>query len=116
MTTFAKTKLSGSTNGRGIKVAATSTPGTTIHTAVAGTAAWDEVWIWAQNNHTAAVDLTLEYGGTSSPDDLIIMSIPSKSGLYLLVPGLVLQNGLVVKAFAGTTNVIILSGFVNEIT
>ena len=112
---FTKAKLSGSTNGRGIKVVATATPGTTIHTAVAGTSSYDEVWLWAQNNHTAAVDLTIEYGGVASPDDLIIMSIPSKSGLYLIVPGLVLNNTLVIKAFASVANVVVVSGFVNGI-
>lgn len=44
---LSKTKLSGATNGKQIKVVATATPGTTIHTAVAGTATWDEVWICA---------------------------------------------------------------------
>ena len=33
MATFTKVKLSGSTNGRGIAVAATATLGTTIHAA-----------------------------------------------------------------------------------
>ncbi len=37
MATFSKTKLSGSTDGKQIKVVATSTPGTTIHTGVSGT-------------------------------------------------------------------------------
>lgn len=115
MATYTKTGLSGSTNGKQILVAATSTPGTTIHTAVTGTSAWDEVWIYAQNNHTAAVNLTIEYGGTTSTVDLVQMSIPPKSGLYLIIPGLLLQNSCVVKAFAGTTNVISVSGFVNQI-
>jgi hypothetical protein len=37
MATAVKRILSGSTNGKPIKVVATSTAGTTIHTAVAGT-------------------------------------------------------------------------------
>jgi len=116
MATFTKLKLSGSTDGKQIKVAATATPGTTIHTAVSGTSDYDEIWLYVTNNHTAAVALTIEFGGTTSPDDLIQQSIPAKTGLYLLVPGLVLQNGAVVKAFAGTTNVISVSGWVNRIT
>jgi hypothetical protein len=115
MATFTKEKLSGSTNGKQIKVAATSTPGTTIHTAVTGTTDWDEVWIYVTNNHTAAVDLTIEFGGTTSPDDLIQQSIPSKTGLYLIAPGLILQNSLVVKAFASVANVLCVSGWVNRI-
>jgi hypothetical protein len=116
MAIYEKQKLSGSTNGKQIKLAATSTPGTTVHTAVSGTTDYDEVWLYVTNNHTASVNLTIEWGGTSSPDDLIQMSIPSKTGLYLIVPGLVLQNGLAAKAFASVANVLCISGWVNRIT
>jgi hypothetical protein len=114
MAAYTKVLLSGSTQGRGIKVVQTATAGTTIHTAVAGTTDMDEVWLWAQNNHTAAVTLTLEWGNAST-DDNIIVPIPAKSGLYLVTPGLPLQNELVVKAFAGTANVIIMHGYVNRL-
>lgn len=115
MATFAKQKLSGSTNGRQIKIAATASPGTLIHTAVAGSVDWDEVWLYVTNNHTAALTLTIQWGGTTNPDDSIPMSIPSKTGLYLIVPGLVLQNGLAVRAYAQTTNLLTISGWVNRI-
>ena len=113
-----KRKLSGSTDGKAIKVVQTATAGDTIHTAVAGTTAgtFDEIWIWAYNGHTADVVLTIEFGGATVPDQNIVMTIPAKAGLLLVVPGLILQNGMVVKAFAGTANVITLSGFVNSIT
>ena len=70
-TTVSRIPLSGSTHGRGVKVAATSSAGTTIHTAT--------------------------------------------SGLTLLVPDLVLRNSLIVKAYAGTTNVVTIHGFVNRV-
>lgn len=114
-----KQGLSGAPTGnRGIKVAATATPGTTLHTAVAGTnqGNYDELWLWAYNSHTADVVLTIEFGGTTAPDDNIVVTAPYKAGLLLVVPGLVLQNGLVVKAFAGTTNVIVIQGFVNRVS
>ena len=113
-----KRKLSGSTDGKPVKVVATATAGTTIHTAVAGTTAgtFDEVWLFAYNGHTAAVALTIEFGGATVPDQNIVCTLASKSGLQMVVPGLILQNGMVVKAFAGTGNVITLSGFVNTIT
>lgn len=118
MATFKKRKLSGSTDGKAIKVAATGTAGTTIHTAVEGTTAgtYDEIWLWAQNNHTEAVTLTIEFGGVASPDNLIIVSLASKSGLIPIIPGLILQNSAVVGAFAGTANVVCISGFVNTMT
>lgn len=118
MATAKKRKLSGSTDGAPIKVVQTATAGTTIHTAVAGTTpgTFDEIWIYAQNNHTAAVTLTIEYGGATAPDQNIIVTLAAKSGLQLIIPGLVLQNGLTVKAFASVANVVTLSGFVNTIT
>lgn len=112
MATYTRGLLSGSMNGRGIKVVQTATAGTTIHTAVAGTTDMQEIWLWAQNNHTAAVTLTLEWGNAST-DDNIIVTIPAKSGLYLVAPGLMLQNELVVKAFASVANVVIIHGYVN---
>ena len=118
MASFLKRALSGSTSGMPIKVAATATAGTTIHTAVAGTTAgtYDEIWLYAYNSHTAAVELTIEYGGATAPDQNIKVTLASKSGLSLIVPGLILQNGLTVAAFAGTANVVTISGWVNRIT
>lgn len=118
MATFVKRKLSGSTDGRGIKVVQTATAGTTIHTAVAGTTAgtFDEIWLYAYNSSASSVVLTIEFGGTTAPDDNIVLTLASKSGLQLISPGLILQNGTVVKAFASEANVIIISGFVNSIT
>ncbi len=118
MATAVKRKLSGSTDGMPIKVVQTATAGTTIHTAVAGTTdgTYDEIWLYAYNSHTAAVELTIEYGGATAPDQNIKVTLASKSGLSLIVPGLILQNGLTVKAFAGTANVVTISGWVNRIT
>ena len=119
MATFAKQELSGSTDGRGIKVTGDATGSSvTVHTAQAGTGndKYDEVHIWANNSHTASITLTIEWGGTTDPDDLIEVAVPAQQGLMLIVPGLVLQNSLVCKAFASTTNQISLFGFVNKIT
>jgi hypothetical protein len=119
MATFTKTLLSGSTRGRGIKVAATATPGTTIHTTGTSASTVDEVWLYAYNGHSSDVLTTIEFGGTSSPDDTIKVTIPAQSGLVLVAPGLTLTGdgsaGLVVKAFAATTNVVTIHGYVNRI-
>jgi hypothetical protein len=118
MATAVKRKLSGSTDGKAIKVVQTATAGDTIHTAVAGTTAgtFDEIWLWAYNGHTADVVLTIEFGGATVPDQNIVVTIPFKSGLVPVVPGFILQNGMVVKAFAATANVVTIIGFVNAIT
>lgn len=113
MATFTKVKLSGGSDGKMTKVAATATLGTTIHTAHA--TALDEVWLWAVNSDTTARKLTIEYGGATSPDCLIEQTIPAESGLVLVLPGLLLTNSLVITAFAETANVVMIGGYVNRI-
>jgi hypothetical protein len=114
MATYTKVKLSGSTDGKAIKVAATASAGDTIHTAHA--TALDEIWIYAYNGHTTTVELTLQVGGTTSPDNDIKVTLASKTGHILVLAGLILTNSLVLKAYAATTNVVTLQGFVNRIT
>lgn len=118
MATAVKRKLSGSTDGKAIKVTQTGSAGDTIHTAVAGTVAgtYDEIWLWAYNGDTVSRELTIQFGGTSSPDDDIKITLTAKSGLTPIVPGLLLQNGSIVKAYAGAANVVTVIGFVNSIT
>lgn len=113
---FKKRKLSASDSGRGIKVAATATPGTLIHTALSNVAAneWDEVWIRAINTSGSPVKLTIEWGGTGNPDDQVEITIPAESGFTEVIAGHVLQNAKEVRAFAATANVIVLHGFVNR--
>jgi hypothetical protein len=118
MATFTKTILSGSTDGRAIKVAATATPGTLIHTGSTTAATLHEVWLYAFNSDTANVKLTVEWGGVTAPDDSIEVTIPLESGLFLIVPGLLIKGNataLVVRAFAATANVLTINGFVNVI-
>lgn len=112
-----KRKLGGSTNWLWIKVVATATAGTNITTAVAWTTDWvySEVWLRASNAHTAAVTITLEWGGVAV-ENQIILSIPSKTGMYLVAPWLILQNAKTVACFASVANVVSIHWFQNEIT
>lgn len=112
-----KRKLSGSTDWMPIIIDKTATAGTTIHTAVAGTTAgtYDEVRLWASNTSGTSVSFTIEYGDATTTNN-IKLAIPASSGLYLVVPWLILQNAKTVKAFASTANVINITGFVNAIT
>ena len=110
--------MSGSTDGKPVKVVQTGTAGDTVHTAVAGTTAgtFDEIWLWAYNGNTSAVVLTIEFGGATVPDQNIVLTLAPQVGLVPILPGLILQNGMVVKAFASVANKITISGFVNAIT
>src|ERR1035437_8261381 len=117
MTTYSRVLLSGSTNGRNIPVAAATTPGTAIHTAVAGAAAFDDLYLWAANVTAAAAVLTLEWGGVTDPGDHMVKpySIPANSPPIPIATGQVLNNGLAVKAFCPTVSAINISGYVNRI-
>ena len=118
MATFSKTILSSSTDGKQIKVAATATAGTLIHTGPTNTAHLHEVWLYAVNTDTTDRKLTIEWGAAASPDDLIEYTVKAENGLYLIIPGLLIKgnaSALTVRAFAATTNVICISGYVNVI-
>lgn len=110
---YTREPLSGSTHGRGIKVAATASAGTTIHTGQASTTLTDVVTLYAYNSNTTTETLTLEWGGTTAPDDNMVFYIPPLTTVPI-VADLIIRNSLVVKAFSTTTNKVVLFGFVNK--
>ena len=114
MADFTKEFLSGSTNGRAVLVVATATPGTLIHTAHA--TAKDEIYIKAFNTDTTARKLTIEFGGVTSPNDTIEVTIPAESGEIVVIPGDILSSSLVVRAFCATASVVGCVGYVNRIS
>ena len=118
MATFSKNILSASTDGKGIKVAATATAGTLIHTGPTVTSSFDEVWLYAVNSSASDVKLTIEWGEATAPDGNIEYTVKAENGLYLIVPGLLIKGNataLTVRAFAATANVIVVHGYVNKI-
>lgn len=120
MASYSKRLLSGSSQGRHIKVAATSSPGTTIHATGTSSSIYDELWLYAINTSASDVLLTIQFGGTTSPDDQIQLTVVSRNGLYVVVPGIPLTGtgsaATTVRAFAATANVINISGYVNRIS
>lgn len=120
MATFSKVQLSGSTGGQPVLVAATATAGTLIHATGTSSTVLDEVWLYAQNDHTADLLLTIEYGGTTSPNNLIRQTVTSRSGLILVIPGLLLAgdgtSARNIRAFCASANLVHISGYVNRIT
>ena len=121
MATFTKLALqpAGTTGtGLGILLPAVATPGTAIHTGSSTATTIDELWLYAYNDHSATVNLTIEWGGVAA-GDIFKSGIVHQSGLLLVCAGLIIQGNAtpkVVRAFAGTTNMITLFGYVNRIT
>ena len=119
MATFSKVLLSGSSQGKAVKVVATASTGTTIHTTGISASTIDEVWLYAYNSSASAVTLTIQWGGTATPDNDIKVSIPATAVLTLVTSGLLLTGtgsaGNVIAAYAGTANVVMITGYVNRI-
>ncbi len=111
--------LSASSNGRNIKVAATGTPGTLIHTTPSGLTSVDLITLVASNTSTASgedpVRLTVEFGGVTSPDDHIVSSIPAGTQV-VVADRLPLNNGLLVRAFGDYADVVTINGFIRRVT
>lgn len=115
--TFLKLPLSASINGKRILIAATgSASATPLHTAVAGTSAIDEVWLYAYNDATSSLTLNILWGGIVEPDDVNRVTIASRTGRTLVVDGQILQNELTISAYAQMGNMINIDGFINRIT
>lgn len=117
MATFTKKLLSGSTDWKAIKIVATATAWTLIHTWPTNTSVLQEIWLWAQNNHTADVVLTIERWDAVT-DNNIIKTIPFKAWEQMIIPWFIIKGNatpLTIKAFASQANVVMIQWFINEI-
>lgn len=112
--------LSGSSQGQPILVVQTATPGTTVHATGISATVFDEIWLYAQNTDTADRKLTIEWGGVTSPNNLIEVTVPFEAGLVCVIPGLRLTGtgaaATTVRAFCATANVVTITGQVNRMT
>lgn len=107
--------LSGSTDGKGIKIAATSSPGDTVHTAVSGSSEIDWIYLQAVNEDVDEIEVVVEWGGTTDVDNSITVTLLQESGLQPLMPDrLGLNNGLLVKVYAAVTNKVVVYGDVTR--
>jgi hypothetical protein len=100
--------FSASTNGECILISDTATAGTEFHACGAGTS--EKVVVYATNKHTAPVLLTLEMGAATSP---IQHYVVNQGGEQLVCEGFFnVSSATSCAAFAGTTNVVSIHGYV----
>jgi len=117
MATYTKLPLSGSVDGKRILITSTTSGSATpIHTVNAGSASLDESWIYAYNDSSSSMVVSFLWGGTVEPNDVIRANITSRSGRVLTIDGMLLQNGLTIKAYATSGSVVSIDGFVNRIS
>jgi len=104
--------FSASTNGEPLLIADTSSAGTEFH--LCGASATEKVVVYATNKHTAPVLLSLEMGNTTGPIQTYVVN---QGGEQLVCEGFVnVSSATSCAAFAGTTNVISLHGYVIQET
>ena len=119
MATYSKQYLTGGeADGTGIELPAIASSYVTIHTSSAGQAGhMDEIWLYGSNTDASAIKVTLRFGGTDDPDDIIEVTVGAEAGLVLLIPGLILKgNGLLLTGGAATASKVTVFGYVNRIS
>lgn len=91
-----------------------TTTAATVHTNSGGAGILDEVWLHVANVGSSSVELTIIHnsGADSSTNAL---HVPSKQGLLLILPGLLLANIHIIKAQAAANSIRVVHGFVNSI-
>ena len=116
MANFTKLHLSGSVDGRNIRIVATATPGTTIHTATASTGSdsYDEVYLWAGSTSAVYVNMTIQTSHNADMASINVRVPPAYSGLAMVMPGLPYRNAVVLTATAAAP--VNISGYVNRIS
>jgi len=113
--------LSGSTDGKGILISDTATPGQTIHTVPKGSV--DRIFLWAfiSNSGASSTLLSIELGGTGDAntieETIVVDAKPEKilmpeagEGYWLFAN----SAAITVAAFAATTNLISVLGYVER--
>ena len=108
-------KLSGSSDGEPIGLTSTTSSGAaTIHTCSGSSGAnyFEELYLWANNGATGSITCVLEIGDTAAAHT-VTATISSKAQPTLLLPGLRLEKGVVVKGWKSTATLTPLNVFGN---
>lgn len=117
MASYSKIILSGSIDGGGIEVTGvTPSAGSTIHQGVSGAAdSIDEVWLYVHNSATDSREIGIMWGSTAAGNRFVYtVTARDKDGLHLIVPGLVIRNGKIIKAYATAASALSIWGHVNR--
>lgn len=117
---ISKQFLSSSLDGMAIVVTAnTSASANLIHTAGSGTTNIDECWLYAANSAPLPVQLVVGWGDNGSTShetgSSFRVTIPNQNARHLIVDGRLISNSKTIYAYALTSSVVTIDGFVNRI-
>ena len=111
--------LSAATNGAPIRVVATATTGTTIHTATSSDMpeGCDEVYLWAGNITASPVNGSLYFSSDGTGNKQINFRVPAAfNGPVAVLAGHRVCDGVVISATASVAEAILLWGNVNRMS
>jgi len=112
--------FSASVQGLPIKISATATPGTLIHTGSTSATLIDRYTLGLFNSDSVDRVATIEFGGVAAPDQNIVITIPARSGITNVLGGHVLLGSgavaLTTRVFASAANVITCIGWIMRVT
>lgn len=117
-TSAIRMNFSQSVDGKPFRLTAGVSPGNLLHTATASATpgaggTWDEIYLWT-SSVGFSFQVTVEFGDMTAPDHVIMNVQRGKAGMQMLLNGLILQNGQLVRAYS--TLFCNVTGFVNRVT
>lgn len=114
MSTIVRVPLSAAPDGQPICIAKVATLGNAVHSA-AGGSTLDYITLRACNNATTQQLLTMEKGGTAD-GKVTKVNIPAQVGWVTVLDRALIGSSLVLTAFAASSSVINLDGFVDRVS
>lgn len=119
MTRIERHSFSESTNWRGIKIARAATPGDLIHKTSGEADVIDEVYLWVEHTNAGSggvfTTVTVEFGGVTSPDDLMVRDIPIQKAFQVVKGRPISGANLEIRVFADVSGEITVWGYINRI-
>jgi hypothetical protein len=109
--TWAPTFCSEDTDGEGILITTTTAPGNLIHTATSATGAIDQINLYASNNHSDRVLVSVQWGART-----LSMVLDAYQPFLLVVPGGRIKGGKVIRVYASIANVVVVNAVLNRFT
>jgi hypothetical protein len=106
--------LSASNSGEPVVIAATSSPGTLIHTSIAGTSQKDEVFLYVNNTGSGVWPFILQMGGTGLANQMAIDIYP-KEPPQLICQGFLVNNSATIRGYSPSgVSGLIINGYVQR--
>jgi len=85
--------------------------GQAIHSGIAGTTQFDELYLYATNRNNSGVYLVLQWGTPGNSGATIQTTIAPNDGVALISPGLILNSGSQVYAYSNVSGAVSIMGY-----